>query len=210
MNNNLTTNTTREKILNSTIELLLSKGYENVSMREIAKSTGIKASSIYNHFQSKEQIIDEILVIFGNQLAQRKVNEYEIDLNNCNVSNVLYHIMAEPLKLLEDPYLAKIIQVVTEGQHHHKGIRDFLINEMFDKPLNFIKNMLSKLISLKLIQPLSVDFLAAELQSVFIASFYRYSLNGDISNTKLDEIREGLKLHVNFFYSAVKIEEDCV
>lgn len=205
MMNAFVTNTTRDKILNSTIELLLSKGYENVSMRDIAKFTGIKASSIYNHFQSKEQIIDEVLVIFRSQLAQRKINEYALDSSNCNVTSVLLHIMTEPLKLLEDPYLVKIIGVVIEGQHHHKGIRDFLISEMFDKPLNLLKTTLSKMIDLNLIQPLPVDFLAAELQSVFVASFYRHSLNRDIDNINLTDIRKGLQLHVDFFYSAIKI-----
>lgn len=204
MNNDLVQKGTREKILDSTIELLLTVGYENVSMRDIATKSGIKASSIYNHFQNKEQIIDEVLVIFRNQIVQHKINDYEINLNNCNVPNVLLHIMTEPLKLFEDPYVMKIIRVVTEGQHYHKGIRDFLVNEMFDKPLNFIKNALSALINLNLIRPLPVDFLAAELQSVFIASFYRISLSGDISNINLDEIHEGLKLHVDFFYTATK------
>lgn len=197
-------NSTRDKILNSTIDLLLSKGYEAVSMRDIAKESGIRASSIYNHFQNKDNIIDEVLTVFRSQLAQRKINDYVINLNDCDVQKVLLRIMTEPLKLLEDPYLVKIIRVVTEGQHHHKGIRDFLINEMFDKPLNLIKTTLSKMIALNLIQPLPVDFLAAEFQSVFIASFYRHSLSGDMADIDLADIRKGLRLHVDFFYSAIK------
>jgi AcrR family transcriptional regulator len=176
-------------------------------MRDIAKETGIKASSIYNHFQNKEQIIDEVLLIFRNHLARHSVNDYRVDLINCNVPNTLLHIMTEPLKLFEDPYIVKIIGVVTEGQHHHKGIRDFLIYEMFDKPLNLIETTLTKMIEQNLIQPLPVGFLAAELQSVFIASFYRHSLRGDITDINLAEIREGLRLHVDFFYSAIKIQQ---
>ena len=33
-------------------------GYENVSMREIAKKVGIQVASIYNHFDSKGKILD--------------------------------------------------------------------------------------------------------------------------------------------------------
>jgi AcrR family transcriptional regulator len=205
MQSNLLPINTREKIINSTIELFLSKGYEAVSMRDIAKATGIKASSIYNHFQNKEQIIDEVLLVFRDHLARNSVNDYRFDFIDCNVPNTLLHIMTAPLKLFEDPYLVKIIGVVTEGQHHHKGISDFLIYEMFDKPLNMIKTTLAKMIDQNLIQPLPVSFLATELQSVFIASFYRHSLIGDITNINLAEIREGIRLHVDFFYSAIKI-----
>ena len=204
MNNDLVQNGNRNKILDSTIELLLQKGYENVSMRDIAAKTGIKASSIYNHFQNKEQIIDEVIDIFRNQLTQRRINDYDIDLTNCDVPSVLLYIMTEPLKLFEDPFLMGIIRVITEGQHHHKGIRYFLVSEMFNKPRDFIKTTLLKLIDMGLIQSLPIDFLVSELQSVFIASFYRISLSGDISRINLNDIYKGLKMHVDFFYSATK------
>jgi len=35
-------------------------GYENVSMRDIAMKVGIKVPSIYNHFESKQKILDDV------------------------------------------------------------------------------------------------------------------------------------------------------
>lgn len=49
---------TRDVIFDKSIELFSSCGYENVSMREIASEVGIKAASIYNHFDSKQEILD--------------------------------------------------------------------------------------------------------------------------------------------------------
>ena len=51
----------KEKIFDRSIDLFSQFGYDRVSMRQIAKEVGIKESSIYNHYKSKESILDEIL-----------------------------------------------------------------------------------------------------------------------------------------------------
>ncbi|WP_083655243.1 TetR/AcrR family transcriptional regulator [Roseburia sp. 499] len=48
--------TTREKIVIESLRLFAGKGYDGVSMREIAAAVGIKGASIYNHFKGKEDI----------------------------------------------------------------------------------------------------------------------------------------------------------
>ena len=51
---------TKERLFDIAIRLISKNGFENVSMRDIANETGIKAASIYNHFSSKEEILDTI------------------------------------------------------------------------------------------------------------------------------------------------------
>ena len=53
--------TTKEKILNKALTLFSSKGFEAVSVKEIAADVGIKDSSLYKHFKSKQEIFDTIL-----------------------------------------------------------------------------------------------------------------------------------------------------
>jgi AcrR family transcriptional regulator len=53
--------TTKEKILYEALELFSVKGYDAVSLRDIAARVGIKESSLYNHFSSKRAIFDGIL-----------------------------------------------------------------------------------------------------------------------------------------------------
>lgn len=192
----------RDKILDSTIELLKENGYENVSMRDIASKTGIKASSIYKHFKNKESVLDEVVSIFKHELNKRKINDLNISLENNDPLFVLLHIMSEPLKLLEDPELRDIIKIVTECQYYHKGIRDFLVEEMFEKPLRLIKAVLSNMIEQNLIVQLPLDFLAAELQSIFTASFYRISLDKNIDDINVKDINKAMEMHVKFFLRA--------
>ena len=42
---------TKQKIIEESLKLFSEKGYEGVSMREIASAVGIKGASIYNHFK---------------------------------------------------------------------------------------------------------------------------------------------------------------
>ena len=62
---------TKQIILEKALELFSEKGYDSVSVGEIAKAVGIKAPSLYNHFKSKQAIFDEIAAE-----ASKKYNEF--------------------------------------------------------------------------------------------------------------------------------------
>ena len=51
---------TREVIFDKAIEIISSVSFENMSMKVLAKAAGIKTASIYNHFPSKQDILDRI------------------------------------------------------------------------------------------------------------------------------------------------------
>lgn len=62
---------TRDVIFDRSIELFSTCGYENVSMREIASEVGIKAASIYNHYVSKQEILDCIYEYFEKAISSK-------------------------------------------------------------------------------------------------------------------------------------------
>lgn len=52
---------TREKILDEALRLFARRGYDAVSVAEIADAVGIKAPSLYKHYSSKRAIFDSII-----------------------------------------------------------------------------------------------------------------------------------------------------
>lgn len=52
---------TKQKIIEKALELFSVHGYDAVSVGDIAKAVGIKAPSLYNHFQSKQAIFEAIV-----------------------------------------------------------------------------------------------------------------------------------------------------
>ena len=52
---------TKDKIIETALELFSQRGYDGVSVRDISRAVGIRESSLYNHFESKRAIFDGIV-----------------------------------------------------------------------------------------------------------------------------------------------------
>jgi AcrR family transcriptional regulator len=62
---------TAEKILKISAQLFADKGYDAVSLRDIANACGIKAPSLYNHFKDKQTLYRSVLQsVFAKQAPQ--------------------------------------------------------------------------------------------------------------------------------------------
>ena len=48
---------TKRKILQSAVDLIIEKGFDNASLREMAKNAGVSNPTIYNYFPSKEKLL---------------------------------------------------------------------------------------------------------------------------------------------------------
>ena len=55
----------KAKILQAALKLFSEIGYDPASMRKLADAVGMRASSLYNHFSSKEAILAELVVQNG-------------------------------------------------------------------------------------------------------------------------------------------------
>jgi AcrR family transcriptional regulator len=53
--------TAREEILDAAAELFTTKGYATTSTRSIAEAVGIRQSSLYHHFNTKDDILEVLL-----------------------------------------------------------------------------------------------------------------------------------------------------
>jgi AcrR family transcriptional regulator len=54
--------TSRTRILDATADLLRTSGLKGTKLSEVAKRAGMLAPSLYHHFSSKDQLIEEVLV----------------------------------------------------------------------------------------------------------------------------------------------------
>src|SRR6185503_3403229 len=65
----------RQKILNAARELLVKRGYEAVTMREIAKRVEYSATALYKHFADKDTLVRELCREDFTAFAQRFVEQ---------------------------------------------------------------------------------------------------------------------------------------
>ncbi|MEM9680993.1 MAG: TetR/AcrR family transcriptional regulator [Bacteroidota bacterium] len=62
--------TRKEEILRTAAGLFKDKGYSAVTMRDLAKAMGIKAASLYNHIDSKQSILKDIIISLAEEFTK--------------------------------------------------------------------------------------------------------------------------------------------
>jgi len=56
------------EVLDAALELLAEQGYAGASLRLLASRVGMKQPSLYHYFASKEQLIEQIVALYGEEL----------------------------------------------------------------------------------------------------------------------------------------------
>ena len=120
---------TKQRILNKALELFAAKGYDSVSVGEIAGAVGIKAPSLYNHFSGKQAIFDAIV---ESTAAQYEADTGKIDIHVENAARdvpVFAEITAEGL-------FEKVRQIFEYSLHNQciRRFRRMMTMEQFRSP----------------------------------------------------------------------------
>ena len=67
---------TKERILTAALEMFSQYGYAGTNIRELTASLGLVKSSLYRHFESKEDIwntlLDEMVVYYDERFGSRE------------------------------------------------------------------------------------------------------------------------------------------
>ncbi len=75
------TKSRKETIKECTAKLFRKKGYSATSMQDIAAAVGIKAASLYNHIDSKQELLGDILMPMAEYFTKGMNDIYNSTLN---------------------------------------------------------------------------------------------------------------------------------
>ena len=69
----------RDVVVSAARMLFAERGYTGTSMRDIAEATGLLPGSLYTHFRSKAQLVEEIVAVFYRDLlaAQQEASSHD-------------------------------------------------------------------------------------------------------------------------------------
>ena len=124
--------TTKEKITETALDLFSQRGYDGVSVRDIARAVGIRESSIYNHFQSKRAVFDAIVDLCVQQ-SERYFREGGLPYDAGDDASVYAGIGMEDLQELiertfrfffDDPWNARFRRLLLLSQYADPRCRD--------------------------------------------------------------------------------------
>ena len=118
--------TGRDRILDQATELFITRGYLDVSMREIAEAAGLRKATIYHHFKDK----DELFIAVAMRAMSIRRSEMQAVVDRSLPLPELLETMAAMQLNQWDPGMMRIAQDMQE--HIPESKHDELHKELFE------------------------------------------------------------------------------
>lgn len=159
----------KEKIISNSVRLIAQKGFDAVSIRTITKSVGIKESSFYNHFPSKNSLLNEIFQITEENIDKLRLDKDEL-VELCSKLS-LGEFLKKILEELENEWRKKGARdlwfVLTQQQYKNKRAAELIIRQN-EKSIRMFEIAFQLFIDHKKMKPGDPNLLAM---------FYGYSMH---------------------------------
>lgn len=195
---------TKETIIYEALSLFSDKGYDGVSMRDIASAVGIKAASIYNHFKSKEDIFNSILAEMSKRYEQAALSMQVPDGDIGAVAETYMHITEDSLVqiaksmflyFLKDDFTSKFRRMLTVEQYRSTHVGEVFQNFLLDGVLSFQQNLFDSMMKQGGFVRCDPYIMALHFYSPIFLLLCKYDCLPD----KEDEALETLEKHVRQF-----------
>ncbi len=192
---------TKEKIFDVAVDLFSKHGYNGVSVRKIADGTGIKESSIYNHFNSKEEILNCIFDCFQEGMREQRPDAAELEYE------IEYMAPREVFRLIfirygknRNPRIDKIAAILFMEQYINQRARSFVKEFMLKEPPDYYEEILKAMSAKgKIRDDIDLRIAAEELNYGFIGIVFDMPTAIQESNDASAMIQK-LSNHVDFVF----------
>ena len=169
---------TRLAIEDAAIELFMEHGYHATSMRQIAEHANLALGGIYNHFKSKDEIFEAIIV---DKHPYKKILPLILEAEGESMEEFLGNAARVSIKeLTSQPYYVKLMLIeIAEFNGAHGAI---LIKEIAPKLLPVFERIIKTRKNLRISNP-------ALLMRSFIGMVLSYMITDMlISNSMLNKL----------------------
>jgi len=113
----------RGKLLQAAAHLFRSKGYERTTVRDLASAVGIQSGSIFHHFKSKDEILEELLQ------EVLSLKPAALTSGHLTGEGALHALIDEIYAMAADPRVLALMRVVImEGARVPHLIRQWRLN----------------------------------------------------------------------------------
>lgn len=203
---------TKQKILDESLSLFSKKGYDAVSVGEIAQAVGIKAPSLYKHFKSKKSIFNAILDEMAKRYTQQMI-PLQMDGFVANADADMFATLSEEQLIqigkdlfqyfLHDEYVCKFRKMLTIEQYHNGDLANIYTKQYVDDPLDYQSLMFGTLKNLGLFKGENANITALQ----FYSPIYFLITLCDRHPQREQEALTILEQHIKQFNSLYRIDE---
>ncbi len=190
---------TRQIIINQALTLFSERGYEGVSMRDIATAVGIQAPSLYNHFPSKESIfnsiIDEMSVRYremamSNQVPQGAMGDI-VDAYVKVTTEALVQIAQKMLLfMIRDDFAVKYRRLLTIEQYRSEKAGAAYQGFFVQGALDFETHLFTEMMERGVFLTCDPRIMAYHFYGPIYLMIHQYGLKGTSEREALDNVKK--------------------
>lgn len=194
---------TKEQILNASLNFFSKHGYSGASIRQIAREVGIRESAIYNHYKSKEEIFNAILVKYNNKSISKNILNDDLldDLNE--PEKFLKNFTARLIDFWNSNEERKFIRVLLMEQFTLVGKKELSITGYLNELKSICKLIFEEMIKNNIIKNFNPIALADEFVGLLFL-IRAEQMSGEWTEN-LEAVVRLAENHVDFFWQAVKL-----
>lgn len=200
---------TKERIAQEALYLFSVKGYTATSVRDIAAAVGIKDSSLYNHYKSKQEIFDHVIEKYSQSGTEKFFSFYkkdEIPTESLEMfSNPeLTSMMGKQLfaSFVADDESCKLRQLLATEMYHNEHARKAYA-EYLKEPLDWTKMLFERMMSIGVLIQTDAHVLAYEYMTPIYMLLTEYECEG----ITMDEALDFINRHVELFFENYMIKK---
>ena len=188
--------TTKDRIIFESLKLFSKDGFDATSTRAIAHSIDCSDAVIYKHFKSKQEILDAIIEICSDRLAEKSQQIKLEEMCWKDVENIclgMYEFQTT------DEWIVPFRKLLLIEQFKNAKLEAIYRDVFINRPLSYMESMFEVLINLGYMMPGSPKVYAMDLYSPF---FMYHTIGGDN-----EEVTKMLREHVTLFRKNVMTDE---
>ncbi|WP_409270074.1 TetR/AcrR family transcriptional regulator [Neobacillus sp. SCS-31] len=198
-------NATKNKILHVAIDLFSQRGYRGVSIRQITGEVGIKESSLYKHFQNKDEILDTIFANFVVEVGKILPPEDRIEqiAGLMDPRGFLDRGLQNFMNHINNLTMRKIWRIIYNELFSDPRARAIYFETIINQTIDRVGAIFQKMIELgKLPSEEDGKMLSAEYHYPVFALIMEYNVL-KFEGKSTEEIEKRLHDHIEFFIKAV-------
>lgn len=193
---------TKERILESALNLFSEKGYDGVGVDLVAEAAGIKGPSLYRHFKGKEDILNCLMEKVGEYYSANFGSENHPGKIPDSMSELVEVSLQKISFTMHDDTLKKARKLLAMEQFRNKMIAELNSSHQLDGLQQMYQHIFEKMMDKGIMKKGDAKFIAME----YIAPVSLLIHICDRQPEREAEIMEKIEKHLNYFAETFKEE----